>query len=159
MYCSSCGAALAKRLKFCNRCGAQLQVSKTDLDSESSEKRAKEKRLDEYLDGLFWITVFGLGFVLGGMVVLKKMELSNWLIVSYLVISSTAFLINLALSLWQIYVMTRKPEQAKIPFQLETPDTNELAPASAQPVLEPVLSVTENTTHRLERVSQEKVTG
>lgn len=151
MYCSSCGAALAKRLKFCNRCGAQLQAGKADLELEASEKRAKEKRLDEYLDGLFWITVFGLGFVLGGMVVLKKMGLSDWLIVSYMIISSLAFLINLALSLWQIYGMTRKPGQAKLPNQLEAPDTNELAPATAQPVLEPALSITENTTHRLER--------
>ncbi|MBS1790648.1 MAG: zinc ribbon domain-containing protein [Acidobacteria bacterium] len=156
MYCSSCGAALAKPTKFCNRCGAQLQVSKTDLEWEASEKRVKEKRLDEYLDGLFWITVFGLGFVLGGMVVLKKMDLSNWLIASYLVISSTAFLINLALSLWQIYGMTRKPEQTKFQDQLlEAPDTNELAPASGQPILEPALSITENTTHRLERVQKD----
>lgn len=159
MYCSSCGAALAKRLKFCNRCGAQLQASNIDLQSESSEKRSKEKRLDEYLDGLFWITVFGLGFVLGGMVVLKKMDLSNWLIVSYLIISSTAFLINLAISLWQIYLMTRKPAPPIFPNPLEVPDTNELAPASAQPVLEPVRSVTENTTHRLEHVSREKAAG
>ena len=154
MYCSSCGAALAKRLKFCNRCGAQLQASNSDLALESSEKRAKEQRLDEYLDGLFWITVFGLGFVLGGTVVLKKMDLSNWVIVAYLVISSSAFLINMAISLWQVYLMTRKPEPAKL-AQLETLDTNELAPATAQPVLEPALSITENTTHRLESVRKE----
>lgn len=156
MYCSTCGSALSPRMKFCNRCGAEVLASKL---AEESGKRATEKRLDEYLDGLFWITVFGLAFVLGGMVALKKMDFSDWLIVAYVVVSSVAFLINLGLSLWQVYVMTRKPDEAKVVQQLETPDTNELAPASAQPVLAPVPSVTENTTHRLEHVSQEKATG
>lgn len=153
MYCSTCGSALSPRMKFCNRCGVEVLANKK---AEESEKQATEKRLDDYLDGLFWITVFGLAFVLGGMVALKKMDFSSWLIVSYVVVSSTAFLINLGLSLWQVYLMTRKPEEAKLPAQLETPDTNELGPAPAQPVLEPVPSVTENTTHRLEHVSQEK---
>lgn len=159
MYCSSCGTALESRMKYCKRCGAQVLTNRKADDAEKAEELQAKKRMDEYLDGVFWITVFGLGFVLGGMVVLKKMELSDWLIVSYLIISSTAFLINMALNLWQIYLMTRKPEQAKVPPQLEVPDTNELAPASAQPVLEPVLSITENTTHRLEHVSQEKAAG
>lgn len=158
MYCSSCGTALERPMKYCKRCGAQVFTNKQTDESDQAEIKLK-KRLDEYLDGVFWITVFGLAFVLGGMVVLKKVGLEDWLIVSYLIISSAAFLINLALSLWQVYLMTRKPEQAKFPNQLEAPDTNELGPAPAQPVLEPVLSITENTTHRLERVSQEKATG
>jgi hypothetical protein len=86
---------------------------------------------------------------------LRKFGLGDWLLISYLILSSTAFLINLALNLWQIYLMTRKPEQAKVHQQLEVPDTNELVSASAQPVLEPALSVTENTTHRLERIPGE----
>jgi hypothetical protein len=142
-------------MKYCKRCGAQVLTNRKADDAEKAEELQAKKRMDEYLDGIFWITVFGLGFILGGMVILRKFGLGDWLLISYLILSSTAFLINLALNLWQIYLMTRKPEQAKVHQQLEVPDTNELVSASAQPVLEPALSVTENTTHRLERIPGE----
>jgi hypothetical protein len=39
-----------------------------------------EKRFDEYLEGLFWTTVFGLGVILGGAIVLTKFlnSASEW---------------------------------------------------------------------------------
>ena len=97
MYCQSCGMALSQQMRYCNRCGTQLVAP-----AESATKTAREKRLDEYLDGLFWITVFGLAFVFGGTVILKKLALNNWLILGYMVLSSVAFLINFGLSLWGV---------------------------------------------------------
>ncbi|HJQ69258.1 MAG TPA: zinc ribbon domain-containing protein [Blastocatellia bacterium] len=149
MYCPSCGTALAQMTKYCNRCGAKLNSKKSD---------PVEKRLDDYLDGLFWITVFGLGLILGGMALMKKvLQLGDGLIIAYLVLSSTAFTINFALSLWQIFRMTRNPKGLKGDNQ--TLDTNDLGPAREPLSLDAPPSVTERTTRDLEHASKEPVTN
>ena len=146
MYCQACGMALTQQMRYCNRCGTQLVAS----TEEAAVKTAREKRLDEYLDGLFWITVFGLGFVFGGMVVLKKLDLANWLIFGYMVLSSVAFLINFGFSIWGVARINRegRREQA-LPSM---PNTSELPPAQQAPPLPPISSVTENTTRSFDPV-------
>lgn len=49
MYCHACGIALTQPTKYCNRCGVQLAPT----DVARKEKSVTEKRLDDYLDGLF----------------------------------------------------------------------------------------------------------
>ena len=145
MYCQSCGIALAHQMRYCNRCGAQIVA----FTHESGEKTPQEKRLDEYLDGLFWITVFGLGFVFGGLVVLKKLDLANWLILAYMALSSVAFLVNFGLSMREVVRITR---QRRNEHTLNSsPNTAELAPHEALP-LPPASSVTENTTRSFEPI-------
>lgn len=147
MYCPSCGTALSQMTKYCNRCGAKLSSKKSDQP---------EKRLDEYLDGLFWITVFGLGLILGGMALMKKvLQLSDGLIVAYLVLSSTAFIINFALSLWQVFRMTK--DSKKLEGNDQKLDTNKLGPAKEPLALDSPPSVTENTTRSLEQASKEPI--
>ena len=148
MYCQSCGTAVPQHMRYCNRCGTQLVATE-----ESPAKTAREKRLDEYLDGLFWITVFGLAFVLGGTIILKKLALHNWLILGYMVLSSVAFLINFGLSLWGVARIHRegKTDRSITP----SPNTSELAnpqEAGALPPATPVPSVTENTTRSFDPV-------
>lgn len=159
MYCSSCGMALARQLKFCNHCGAQLLSVK-----DKSDRHATQKRLDEYLDGLFWITVFGLGLILGGMAVIKEaLHLSNSILVGYVVLSVTIFLINVGLSLAEIARMRRSlKEEDTEPAEAKVPDTNKLAAAQeaaalpAPSSLNEVASVTEDTTRSFEPVSREQ---
>lgn len=159
MFCSSCGMALARQLKFCNHCGAQLLSVK-----DKSDRQATQKRLDEYLDGLFWITVFGLGLILGGIMLIKEgLHLSHGIMVGYLVLSVTVFLINFGLSLAEIARMRRslKEEDAE-PTEVKVPDTNKLAAAQEaralpeQSSLNEVASVTEDTTRSFEPVSREQ---
>jgi hypothetical protein len=88
-------------------CGALVS------QSETGELKASEKRFDEYLDGLFWITVFGLAFILGGAVLLKKVILRDAFIVAYLALSTTVFLINFGLRLWGAFRIARKREGSK----------------------------------------------
>lgn len=148
MYCPSCGTALSQMTKYCNRCGAKLSSKKLD---------STEKRLDEYLDGLFWITVFGLGLILGGMALMKKvLQLSDGLIIAYVVLSSTAFIINFALSLWQVVRMTRNAGELK--GNNQKLDTNDLEPAKEPLSLDAPPSVTEKTTRNMERASKEPIT-
>lgn len=154
MYCPSCGNALSQKTRYCNRCGAQLISKKKDAGHDPSEKR-----LDEYLDGLFWITVFGLGLILGGMALMKKvLQLGDGPIIAYLILSSLAFIINFALSLWQIFRMTKDAKKLKESDQIESLDTNGLGPVSEPLSLEAAPSVTENTTRNMEQVSKGPIT-
>lgn len=141
MYCQNCGSGLNPQTNYCNRCGTHLvPATETRL-----QKTAAEKRLDEYLDGLFWISVFGLGFIVGGAIVLKKVNFSDLIVLIYVVLSSTVFLINFGLSLWGALSMMRSSKQGKLTMQ-PGHDTRELTPPKIDPVMMPAGSVTENTT-------------
>jgi len=147
MYCQACGIALSQQMKYCNRCGAQLVP---ESEGAAAVKTESEKRLDNYLDGLFWITIIGLVFIFGGMVILKRFDFSQALIIAYMALSSTAFLINFGLSLWGVVRITRQSEKLKT---LNSPaTTSELPPADVAAAISPVPSVTENTTRSFEPV-------
>src|SRR5687768_1253603 len=110
MYCQTCGSALTQKTKYCNRCGTQLVPSAdTKLD-----KTPEEKRLDEYLDGLFWISVFGLAFVAGGTVLLTKFAVRDLIVLGYFILSSTIFLINFGFSLWGTLSIMRGSRDGKL---------------------------------------------
>ena len=47
--------------------------------------------MDSEMEGLFWITVLGIGLILGGMVLMKKVLLDDWMIIAYMILSSAAF--------------------------------------------------------------------
>jgi hypothetical protein len=146
MYCQTCGSALAQQTKYCNRCGTQLAPA----GEKNLDKTAAEKRLDEYLDGLFWISVFGLGFIIGGAVVLKKVNFSDLILIGYIILSTTIFLINFGFSLWGALSIMRSSKEGKLTMQ-PGHDTRELTPPKIEPVMMPVTSVTENTTRSFEQ--------
>jgi hypothetical protein len=141
MYCHACGIALTQQTKYCNRCGAQLIK-----EDQAGELWRSKKRLDEYLDGLFWITVFGVGLVLGGMVAMKKVGLSDFFILVYLVLSSAAFLVNFGLNLRAALRIGRGTGDLKS----DERQTSQLDPAPQPVSLYPVSSVTEHTTRSFE---------
>jgi hypothetical protein len=145
MYCQSCGNALPQKMKYCNRCGALL------ITTESvTVKKSKEKRLDTYLDGLFWITVFGLAFIFGGMLILEKAGFADWILITYIVVSSTLFLFNFGINLWGTLRLMKGEKE--LPGSVP-PLTTELDSAPAVNALGPApprVSVTENTTRTLE---------
>ncbi|HET6889928.1 MAG TPA: hypothetical protein VFH31_02400 [Pyrinomonadaceae bacterium] len=148
MFCSSCGVALSQKLKYCNRCGAKLVSTKNDSLVESTEKRLHDEGVD-----LFWVTVIGLGLILGGMIAMKALQLSNVLIVAYMILGSTAFIINIALSLWQIRRLVRISEAARDDEINHLPE--EAGRIERRPAPEALPSVTEHTTRTLEPVSGE----
>lgn len=151
MFCPSCGVALQGHLKYCNHCGVQL------ASAEEAIVKKTEKRLDEYLDGLFWITVFGLGLIVGGIALMQKLQVGSGLMIGYLILSSAAFLINFWLSLREVLRITGR---SKKPTRLDRPEelsTRELPPMNAHAVVHGAPSVTENTTRELQAVSKENV--
>ena len=148
-----CGTPLAMQMKYCNRCGAHLVTTKED-----DTVKLFEKRMDSEMEGLFWITVLGLALNLGGIALLKKVQLSESLILAYMILSSLAFIAYFSLGVWQVRRLNRSSEEARGSIHLEEQDTNELDSAKAWPTLESGSSVTEQTTGGLEPVARNRLT-
>jgi hypothetical protein len=147
MYCSSCGSVLSRQVKYCTRCGAQTNREETET---------VEKRLDEYLTGLFWVTVIGLGVILGGAVLLKTvLQFPRWLVIAYLAFSSAAFLVNFGLNLRETLRLARSLKQADGGAMATSRDTNKMIPAEMAAPNELPQSVIENTTRSLEPIPTE----
>lgn len=146
MYCQSCGIAIDQSMRFCNRCGTSVVVQ------DPAENRRLEKRLDDYLDGLFWITAFGVGLTAGGLLVLKKAEFTERFLLAFLILSATAFFINFALSLWVVGGIGKSLKEAKMQTLPSPADTSELEPMKIHPALQPAASITENTTRSFDPI-------
>lgn len=150
MYCQTCGSALTHKTKYCNRCGTQL----VPTGEASVDKTPAEKRLDEYLDGLFWISVFGLGFIVGGTVLLTKVGVRDLIVLGYAILSSTIFLINFGFSMWGTLSIMRSKD-GKLTMR-PGHETRELNPPTLEPIPISTTSVTENTTRSLNVLEREK---
>ena len=149
MYCQSCGMALSQQMRYCNRCGTQLSAP----SEESPAKSAREKRLDDYLDGLFWITVLGLAFVFGGTLLIKRFNAPDWFLIGYLVFSSVAFLINFGLNLWGVARIYREGKTDRsISPSTKTSELVDPQDVAALPPATPISSVTDNTTRSFDPV-------
>ncbi len=144
MYCQACGSAIAHKTKYCNRCGTQLVLA----DEVKPDKTPAEKRLDEYLDGLFWISVFGLGFIIGGTVLLTKFGVRDLIVLGYAVLSTIVFLINFGFSIWGALSLMRARD-GKLTMR-PGHETRELGPPKIESMPIPATSVTENTTRSFE---------
>ncbi len=106
------------------------------VTKEDDTVKLFEKRMDSEMEGLFWITVLGLALILGGMALLKKVQLSESLIIAYMILSSAAFIAYFGLGVWQVRRLNRSSKEASGSVQLEEQDTNELGPAKGWPKLE-----------------------
>jgi len=153
MFCPACGVALSQQMKYCNRCGSQLLTTKEAADVKLSEKRLREEMID-----IFWVTVFGLGLILGGMALIKNfLRLSDWILIAYMIISSTAFTINFGLSLWQIRRLARIAEEVRGRVRAAQVDAPQLSSAAGEGAQKLMPSVTENTTRNLEQIPRAEV--
>ena len=149
MYCPSCGTELKQELSYCQRCGANLSISKASGESKS---------LAELLAAIIVISLALPGLILGGMIVLKFNEFSQWLILLFMVL---VFLILLGLDsvlVWQLLGLNRRAKDAGAAPQLERPNTKELDARQEQALIEPMRSVTENTTRLFEPTYEERRT-
>ena len=148
MFCPSCGIALAQQMKYCNRCGSNVNTSNTEII------QILEKRMDSEMEGLFWITAFALGFVLGGIVVLKKLHVGELLLIGYLMLCAIAYLSYFSLGVWQLRRLSRTLKHDGVGNILLPHETNELPQLESRLPLESFTSVTEHTTRTLDPVSK-----
>ena len=149
MFCQFCGVALPKRTKYCKHCGSQLTATNGASRTESLEQRE-----DQVYGWLVSLAFWGLGLILGGMLLMKKVQLSTGLIVAYMILSSLVFLILFGLSLSRMFSLAASSQKTDAASQIGQLDTDELDQADAQPAIDAMSSVTENTTRRLEPSSK-----
>jgi zinc ribbon protein len=151
MFCQFCGAPLPKRTKYCKHCGAKLTGDKGASGTESLECRE-----DEVYEWMVKLAFWGLGLILGGMVLMKKAQLSTGLIVAYMILSSLVFLILFWLSLSRMFSLATSSQERIGDSQIGQLETNELDQADAQMAIDIMPSLAENTTRRLEPSSKEQ---
>jgi len=148
MFCQYCGVALSKQMKYCTHCGAQLIAT-----IDAAEVEPLEQQMDRSYEWLVRLAIWGLAMILGGMILMKKFQLSTGLIVAYMILSSLVFLILFGLSLCGLLDLAGRTKEADGAAQIGQLDTNELNPADAQTTIEAVSSVTESATRKLEPAS------
>lgn len=152
MYCSSCGAAVAQGLSYCNLCGAKLSGAKIDGASKSTETLP---------ESLIWaivsVFVVGLGVIMGLMAMLK--ELLNLNVGIILAAGALVFLLLVAIEavlIWQLISRTSAAKAAGDSKRQKDQTTKELDAAQARALPEPLPSVTEHTTRSFEPLYSER---
>lgn len=148
VYCSSCGAPSTPGLSFCNRCGANLGLIK-----DQGEIKPPASPFDSLMESIFWVTVFGLGAVVGGVAALKALQFRELFIIAYMILSSAAFLGIYGMHVLQFRRLT---SAAKKSSSTKDVGTKELGPAQARLLSEPMPSVTEHTTRAFDPIYSER---
>jgi hypothetical protein len=149
MYCSACGAAVARDLAYCNHCGAQVIGLR-------GVERVKPAEL--FPDSLVWATVsvfvIGVGCMIGLLAVMKNYGMNDGLTMGFV---AAIFGLMLAIEAVFIGMLFSRRGGGKSAGQSEAvrgrqQTTNELEGVAQRALREPAASVTEHTTRTFEPV-------
>ena len=149
MYCPSCGHEITAELKYCNRCGANLSVPTVTFAPGPPVKLA----LPSVVMGL--TIVIGLGIIFGGATSFANVGIHPAAIV-WIVLFSAATLfgcVAMMIRFWTKMVTLQRETTSSQPLRsafVERPRPQQLPPR-----MEPVGSVTENTTRTFSPVYRE----
>src|SRR5262245_6333149 len=140
MYCPSCGNEITVELKYCNRCGANLSLPAT-----TATVVAPPVKLTVPSIVLGLTNTCGLGIIIAGAGQMALLGVHPTAIV-FLVLFSAATLfgcISMMIRFWTRLITLQRelPTQPSRPALVERPTFSHVPPR-----LEPVPSVTENTT-------------
>ncbi len=141
MYCSTCATPLAPGLSYCNRCGASLK----------EREDPKVSTVSAYLTAITTIGIAGLGLMLGGAIALKNgAQFPEELIgIFMLMIFLIVFVVEVFLCRQLSKLVGNKGNTNFAVFQPAV-EPAELRSAQPRSLVEPLPSVTENTTRTLE---------
>lgn len=149
MYCSSCGAEMARGLSYCNHCGAKLSKAKDSDGTQLSQLTP---------DSLVWaivaVFVVGLGCTIGLMAVMKEVvHFNDGLIAAFALFT---FLMMLMIEGVFVGLLFRRNRAGKEPKDT-APMREHLTPEAmrARMLAEPVPTVTEHTTRNFEPIYNE----
>jgi len=141
MYCPSCGSEITVELKYCNRCGANLGWP---TPIQGAPLVPIKLTVPSLVLGL--TVIIGLGIIFGGATSFAERGVHPAAIV-WIVLFSVAALfgcVGLMIRFWT-KLMTLQREIAP-PVQMRPTFPERSAPPPLPPRMEPVGSVTENTT-------------
>jgi hypothetical protein len=148
MYCQTCGVELANALSYCNKCGANLGTLKVQDQAETAATT---------IDTLLWVivgtTITLLGMGLGALVLINKGEINERLGTAFVILTFVALVVLEGVLVWRLLHLNRNAEKIRTALQPDNLSTDQLNPLTARALhqpLEPVPSVTEQTTRSLE---------
>ena len=143
MYCSSCGAAVAPGLSYCNHCGAKLNKD------DKAVKSAEEVKPALLVNGMLVTFIFGLGAIAVLMGVMKAVL--GLRVESILAFMLLPFLLMLVLEgVFMRLLLRRNRGAASDKVLSKQQATTELDAAQIRVLPEGMPSVTEHTTRAFE---------
>ena len=146
MYCSSCGSGVKPTLSYCNHCGAKLKGAKGD-----GVARSVEVSPESLVFGIIAVFVFGIGAIIGLMVVMKEVLASQpGLINFFTMLSFLLMLVIEGVFIGMLLSRRRGAQEVGDAERLRDQAAKELGAACEQALSEPVPSVSEHTTRSLE---------
>lgn len=149
MYCPSCGNEISVELKYCNRCGANLTVPTASFAPAEPVKLT----VPSIVMGL--TVVIGLGIIFGGATSFANVGIHPAAIV-WIVLFSSATLFGCMALMIRFWTKLASLQRETTSFQpmrsafVERPPAQQLPPR-----MEPVGSVTENTTRTFSPIYRE----
>ena len=149
MHCQTCGAQLAQPLSYCNHCGADLSTLKVQDQAGTTVGTA--------VDTLLWViigtTITLLGMALGALVLIKNGAINERLGIAFVILTFVSLLVAEGVLVWRLLHLNRSAKEIRSVPQLSDVIAGEPDPLTTralQEPLEPVSSVTEETTRTLE---------
>ena len=153
MYCHTCGVRLAQALSYCNHCGANLSGLPVQ-DKTTTAAMA--------IDTLLWVivgtTITFLGMALGALVLIKEGKIDERLGKTFVMLTFFALVVSEGVLVWRFLQLNRAAKgMSAVPQPgdagREEPELKTVR-ALNEP-LEPVASVTEQTTRYFEPISRQ----
>jgi len=148
MYCHTCGGRLPEALSYCTHCGANLSTSKVPGRAETAGTA---------IDTLLWVivgtTITLLGMALGALVLMKNGAINERLGIAFVILTFVALLVSDGVLVWRLLHLNRGAEEMRASPHLNDLSTEEPNPLTARALdepLQPVSSVTEETTRAFE---------
>jgi len=151
MYCSSCGASLARGLSYCNLCGARLTGERGDNAVKSSEVKP-----ESLVWGMVAVLVFGFVAIMFLMMAMKMVGFEVGLILAFTMLSFSIMLLVEGVFIWKLLGRKRGTIETADTGLSKEQTTKELYEAQARALPEPVPSVTEHTTRAFEPIYSEQ---
>jgi len=147
MYCSNCGTPVTNGVSFCNRCGKGLR--------ERTESKSSYA-ITAFLTAITSIGIVGLGIMLGGSLVLRKeaglpVELVGcFMLFTFVIVALIEIMLvrNLSKLMGAAERTQYLPTAPQPPLELRPPTTTDF--------VEPIGSVTDNTTRTLEYARRDR---
>ena len=152
MYCSSCGAAVAQGLTYCNHCGAKLREAKDDSVIKSSE--IKPELILSSMVALFILGLVAIAVLIGVLKQVAGFDLP--ILITVTLFSFVLMLIIEGVLIWLLLRGKKVKKEVSDTNQPNEQATKGLYTELARVLTEPVPSVIEQTTNRLEHIYRDQ---
>ena len=148
MYCSSCGAAVARGLSYCNYCGAKLAGESGDKPVKSSEVKP-----EALVWGMVAVPVFGFVATMFLMMAMKMVGFNVGQILAFTILSFLIMMVVEGVFISKLLGRKRGTQETAL---AKEQTTKELYESQARALPEHMPSVTEHTTRAFEPISSER---